>query len=150
MSNPINIINNLSPQNPPPADYVTPPFPSLYWPFPLQNGYSVNAYYLYHTTDIWRFTVIWTLLFFGAVHVAASGYAVAMLRRSWKLVWVVPVLYVVLAGIEAFLSGSMVGGLLGALYNSAFARMSTWIPFVWGLISTLILVLGSFAIQGGM
>jgi hypothetical protein len=82
--------------------------------------------------------------------VAASGYAVAMLRRSWKLVWVVPVLYVVLAGIEAFLSGSMVGGLLGALYNSAFARMSTWIPFVWGLISTLILVLGSFAIQGGM
>jgi Putative transmembrane protein 170 len=75
---------------------------------------------------------------------------VVMLKRSWKFVWVVPILYAVLAGVEAFLAGSMVGGLLGALYNSAFARMSTWIPFVWGLIITLALVLGAFAIQGGM
>jgi hypothetical protein len=146
-NNPVTIINSL---NTPPENYTTPPFPSLYWPFPLQDGYSVNAYYLYRTTDIWRFTVIWTLLFFGAVHMAASGYAVAMLRRSWQLAWIIPVLYAVIAGIEAFLAGSMVGGLLGALYNAARARMSTWIPFVWGLTSTLILVLGGFAIRGGM
>lgn len=144
----VNIQNILSPPSSAPPGYITPPFPSLYWPFPLQDGYSVNAYYLYHSTDVWRFSVIWTLLFFGATHIAASGYAVVVQRHSWKFIWIVPLIYIVLSGIQAFLAGSIGGGLLGALYNAAGARMSTWIPFVWGLTTTLAAVMGAFAIEG--
>jgi hypothetical protein len=72
-------------------------------------------------------------------------------RKNWKIgAWAVPVVYAVMAGIEAFLAGSVVGGLLGGVYNAGFYRMSTWIPFVWGLINSVVLVLSSFAIQSGL
>jgi len=133
-----------------PANYTTPQFPSLYWPFPVVNGQSKNAQYLYYASDIWRFTVIWTLLFFGAVHLATSLTAVFVQWRNWKVIWLVPVIYTVIAGIEAVLAGSMAGGLLGAVYTAGYFKMPTWIPFVWGLISTLVLISSSFAIQGGL
>ncbi|KAF2423094.1 integral membrane protein [Tothia fuscella] len=138
---------SLTPSNPAPLDYVTPSFPSLYWPFPVSGP---QATYLYHATDIWRFTVLWTLLFYAAVHLAAAGYAIIVQWKNWKVIWIVPVVYVVIGGIEAFLAGSVVGGLIGGVYNAGYFRMSTWIPFVWALINTLILILSSFAIQGGL
>ena len=39
---------------------------------------------------------------------------------------------------------------LGAVYNAGGFRMSTWIPFVWSIISVLVLILSSFSIQGGL
>lgn len=39
---------------------------------------------------------------------------------------------------------------LGAIYEAGSFRMSTWIPFVWALINSLVIVLSSFAIQGGL
>jgi hypothetical protein len=36
------------------------------------------------------------------------------------------------------------------VYQSGYFKMSTWIPFVWGLISAVVLVLSSFAIHGGL
>lgn len=39
---------------------------------------------------------------------------------------------------------------IGAVYQSGYYRMSTWIPFVWAFINTLVLILSSFAIQGGL
>lgn len=39
---------------------------------------------------------------------------------------------------------------IGGVYNAGYFRMSTWIPFVWALINTLVLILSSFAIQGGL
>jgi hypothetical protein len=119
---------------------------------PLVNGYSQHASYLYRTTDIWRFTVVWTFIFFGACHVVSAAIAVFFLgRKNWLIgAWAVPVVFAVLAGLEAFLAGSVVGGLLGGVYNAGFYRMSTWIPFVWGLINTVFLILSSFAIQSGL
>jgi len=153
-SNPIDLINTLTPQNPAPPDYTVPPFPSLYWPFPVRNGFSANAYYLYRAADIWRFTVVWTLLFLGTLHIATSSYAVVILGRStsknWRIVWVVVLIYCLVAGLEGLLAGSIVGGLLGGVYNAGYFRMSTWIPFVWGLINSMVLILGGFAIQGGL
>lgn len=153
-SNPINFINTLTPQSPTPPDYITPAWPSLYWPFPVVNGLSQNAYYLYKTTDIWRFTVVWTLLFFGVLHLATSSYAVFTLfgsnSRNWKIVWVVWLIYAIIAAIEGLLAGSITGALLGGVYNAGYFRMSTWIPFVWGLINSMVLILGGFAIQGGL
>ena len=88
--------------NPVPPGYTSPPFPSLYSPF--QTGI-----YLYHDTDVWRFTLFWTLIIFEVFHLAASGYAVAVQWRNWKLMWVVPVVYLFIGGIEAVLAGSIVG-----------------------------------------
>ncbi|KAF2144127.1 uncharacterized protein K452DRAFT_153465 [Aplosporella prunicola CBS 121167] len=130
-----------------PLDYETPPFPSLYWPFPIRGPQS---YYLYHAGDVWRFTFTWTLICFGAVHLATAGYAVVVQWRNWRVIWIVPLLYAIIGGIEAIIAGSIVGGLLGGVYNSGYFSMSTWIPFVWALISTFVLILSSFAIQGGL
>jgi hypothetical protein len=148
-----------------PHGYVTPKWPSLYWP--IRAAPSAPAY-LYYTTDIWRFTLYWTLLQYGAVHFFASVWAVLMQLRSavtlrhkdyaastsvkqtlgW--VWVVPVIYCVVGGIEALLAGSVVGLVLGAVYSAGYYKMSTWMPFLWGQVSVLVIILGSFSIQGGL
>lgn len=61
-----------------------------------------------------------------------------------------PVIYGFIGGIEALIAGNVTGGLLGGVYTAGFFRMSTWIPFTWGIINALVLILSSFAIQGGM
>jgi len=133
--------------NPAPLDYVTPRFPGLYWPFDAPSG---AATYLYYSNDIWRFTLFWTIIIFEASHLAASGYAVAMQWKNWKLMWIVPVIYMIVGAVEALLAGSVVGLILGAVYNAGYFRMSTWIPFTWALINVLVLILASFSMQGGL
>jgi hypothetical protein len=91
-----------------PPGYKRPSFPSLYWPLPL--GAS-RAYYLYHPTDIWRFTTYWTLLFYGAVHLVVAAWACIVQWRNWKLIWIAPVVYAVIGGLEGMVAGSVVGGL---------------------------------------
>lgn len=39
---------------------------------------------------------------------------------------------------------------LGGIYKAGSFRMSTWIPLTWGIINALVLILSSFAIQGGL
>ena len=39
---------------------------------------------------------------------------------------------------------------LGGVYGIGIFRMSTWVPFAWGVINTLVLILSSFAMQGGL
>lgn len=65
-------------------------------------------------------------------------------------VWIIPVVYLTVGGLEALLSGSLVGLIVGAVYNAGYFKMSTWTPFLWGLINCLIVILGSFRIQGGL
>jgi hypothetical protein len=92
----------------PPLDYTPPPFPSLYWPIYVDPG---AANHLYYPRDVWRFTLLWTLIVYGAFHLAAGLYAVAMQARGgkWRMLWMVPVVYVVVAGVEAAMAGSVVG-----------------------------------------
>lgn len=89
-----------------PDSYNIPPFPSLYWFIP---GKTRTPQYLYHQSDIWRFTLFWTIIVYEAFHIAASGYAVAVQWRNWKFMWIVPVIYMVIAGVEAVLAGTVVG-----------------------------------------
>jgi hypothetical protein len=37
-----------------------------------------------------------------------------------------------------------------AEYQAGYFKMSTWIPFVWAVVNTLVLILSSFAIYGGL
>ena len=147
--------------NPAPPNYTPPPFPSLY--SPIHGGSGV---YLYYSSDVWRFTLFWTLIVFQAFHLAASGYAVVVQWKNWKLMWLVPIFYLLVGGVEAVLAGSIVGLMyviyitvvisliplarLGAAYDAGDFRMSTWIPLIWALINVLVLILSSFSIQGGL
>ncbi|KAF7857197.1 hypothetical protein EAF04_009438 [Stromatinia cepivora] len=138
-------------ENPAPLDYSTPPFPSLYWPLHAKPGVPN---YLYYAHDIWRFTLLWTLIVYGVTHMAVAVYAIAMQlgkgKNAWQYAWVIPLVYALIAGIEALLAGSFVGLILGAIYNAGYFQMSTWIPFIWSLINVLVLILSSFSIQGGL
>lgn len=91
-----------------PPGYTTPSFPSLYWPLPVRGP---QAHYLYHPSDIWRFTTVWTVIFYGASHLAVCFWAIVMGRRHWKVIWGLPIVYVVVAGFEALIAGGIVGGL---------------------------------------
>ncbi|KAL2433714.1 hypothetical protein ABEF95_009585 [Exophiala dermatitidis] len=162
-----------------PRGYQTPRFPALYWPIRANPG---EPQYLYHYTDIYLFTLYWTMITIGAAHVCVAAWAVLMQfhsaaqRRKYlstaegrrlsaknrKLlgekpigetlgwVWLVPVTYIVLGGLEALLAGTLVGLVLGAVYNAGYFRMSTWTPLFWGVINMLVLVVSSFRIQGGL
>lgn len=44
----------------------------------------------------------------------------------------------------------LIMGRLGGVYQAGYFEMSTWIPFVWAVINTLVLILSSFAIYGGL
>ena len=95
-----------------PINYHTPSFPSLYDPLPSHHK---EAYYLYYTTDIWCFTLYWTLLFYGITHLTVAACAVLTHCRNWSVIWLVPLLYSVVAGLEGLLAGSLVGLVLVVL-----------------------------------
>ena len=89
-----------------PINYQTPSFPSLYDPLP---SHRKEAYYLYYTTDIWRFTLYWTLIFYAVTHLTVASCAVLTHSRNWSVIWLVPLVYSVVAGLEGLLAGSIVG-----------------------------------------
>ncbi|CAD6590948.1 MAG: hypothetical protein ASARMPREDX12_004801 [Alectoria sarmentosa] len=142
-----------------PENYTTPSFPSLYWLIGPDD--LVQPKFLYQVHDIWRFTLFWTIIIFETVHLLAGTYAVVIVwwggrnrlkedgkengekkrlkrcgegsLKKIKVLWVVPVVYGIVAGVEAVLAGSVVGLILGAVYNAGGFKVSTWIPFVWSL-----------------
>ncbi|TPX12068.1 uncharacterized protein E0L32_007183 [Thyridium curvatum] len=93
----------------PPADYVTPPFPALYWP-PQTQQLDGSLYYL---SDIWRFTLLWTITIFAIVHLICASVALAMQignkQTNWLYMGSVPIIYCIVAGVEALFAGSIVG-----------------------------------------
>ena len=91
-----------------PPNYEAPGWPSLYWPLPLSAS---QPYYLYDPDDIWRFTLIWTALFFGAMHMVVALWTCIVQWRNWKVIWITPLVYAIIGGIEGLIAGSIVGGL---------------------------------------
>lgn len=89
-----------------PINYKTPEFPSLYDPIPSHHE---DAYYLYYTKDIWRYTLFWTLILYAATHLPVAGCAVLTHCRNRSVIWLVPLLYSFIAGLEGLLAGSIVG-----------------------------------------
>lgn len=100
--------------NPAPLDYVTPEFPSLYWPFEVKPG---AANYLYFTYDIWRFTLFWTLIIYAGLHAATLTFALLVRIKfgntkstfQWKIAFLVSAGYALVAGLEALLAGTGIG-----------------------------------------
>ncbi|KAM0278070.1 hypothetical protein ACHAQH_005361 [Verticillium albo-atrum] len=142
---------SLRAENYPPENYQTPSFPSI--SIHLMDLSRDNYWSLYYIGDIWRFTVLWTLIIYGVVHLAAAFIALAMQggkKRSLTYLWVAPIVYVAAALIQGLLAGSVVGLVLAAVYNAGYFSMSTWVPLLWGVINVLVLIVSSFSIQGGL
>ncbi|KYK60131.1 hypothetical protein DCS_01266 [Drechmeria coniospora] len=138
--------------NDPPKDYESPRFPSLNV-HTLTDPTSKRIYTLYYIRDVWHFTVLWTLIAYAIFHLGAVLVAMSTHRwkqSSWRFLWAVPVVYLVTAALEALLAGSIVGVMLGAVYQAGYYEMNTWIPCSWGFINVLILIISSFSIQGGL
>jgi hypothetical protein len=97
-------------ENPAPLDYVSPKFPSLYWPVRAEPG---EPQYLYYTDDIMLFTLYWTLILYAVFHLSAAGYAIIMQvgkgKSVWKYAWAIIGVYVIVAGAEAVMAGCFVG-----------------------------------------
>lgn len=97
-------------RNTAPLEYSVPGFPSLYWPYRAKPGV---ANYLYYANDAWRFTLLWTLILFASFHAVVATYAILMQlgkgKRAWQYVWIIPLAYAFVAGIEAVIAGSVIG-----------------------------------------
>ncbi|KAI6767093.1 hypothetical protein HG531_011453 [Fusarium graminearum] len=138
--------------NTPPEGYQTPRFPSLN----VQTLYDQTTdkrYTLYYILDVWRFTLLWTLIIYALFHLGAvltAMFTHGWKKSSWRYLWAVPVIYLVVAGLEAVMAGSIVGLVLGAVYSAGYYEMNTWIPCTWGFINVLVLIISSFSIQGGL
>ncbi|GAB0135897.1 hypothetical protein EsDP_00004219 [Epichloe bromicola] len=135
----------------PPPNYETPSFPSLNIRT-LQDRTPNRTYTLYHISDVWQFTVLWTLITYTAFHFGVVFVALfnhGLKKSSWRFLWAVPITYLFIAGIEAIIAGSVVGIILGAVYKAGYYEMNTWIPCTWGFINVLILIISSFSVQGG-
>jgi hypothetical protein len=71
------------------------------------------AVVLYELDEMWKFTLFWTLILYGLFHLGAVGVAVMMQggkrMSSWKYMWLVPLVYALIAGFEALIAGTLVG-----------------------------------------
>ncbi|KAK6459553.1 uncharacterized protein RJT20DRAFT_124798 [Scheffersomyces xylosifermentans] len=139
-----------------PIGYSTPDFPSLYWPIgPHHQKYQES--FLYYSIDIWTFTVAWTLIFFGIFYVIAGLMSVFhnlfndyrhRLRISKLSVvnsLVTVLAYVGIGLFRGFISGAVIGIMLGAIYKAGSLTMSTWIPLSWGCAQILFDVCTSYS-----
>lgn len=93
--------------DPRPLSYSPPAFPALYWPFPV-DGTQTN--YLYDAWSMFRFTLLWTIIDVIGIHLVAAGYAMMVQWRNWKLIWITPIVFGIIGGIEALIAGAVVGG----------------------------------------
>lgn len=107
--------------NTPPDSYKTPQFPSLNVKT-LYDYSDDRKFTLYYIEDVWRFTVMWTLILYALFHLAAvliAFFTHGKRVSSWKYLWAVPVVYLIIAGLEAILAGSIVGIMYGFIIVSA-------------------------------
>ncbi|CAE7232420.1 unnamed protein product [Rhizoctonia solani] len=138
----------------PPPGYVVPSFPSLYDPkFEFGESDPSNpppgTYYLYTSFDIYRFTLYWSLLFYASSFALCGMFALLVRglskRRAPKLFVTVVLAFTLTGTFFAVVGASIVGYVLAAIYSVGYFSMSTWVPFLWALILTLVAVMGSYS-----
>ncbi|KAI9591334.1 hypothetical protein BDF19DRAFT_455511 [Syncephalis fuscata] len=123
----------------PPAGYVTAPFPSLYWPTK-----GAASHDLLYKSEVWHFTLIWTLIFVCSIYFLAGLWAMLSLRGR-PYFWAPPLLFGLLGALGAIIGGTVAGIVLGAIYDAGYFRMSPWVPFMWGLAQALITIISSYS-----
>lgn len=126
-----------------PIGYSAPPFPSLHLPI---GSAEYHLSFLYYTYDIWKFTTLWTIFFYEAFALCAVTWA-TIANRKISTGLIAGAVYALLSGVQGFISGSVTGLMLAAVYKSGLFAMSTWIPFLWGLVQVVFLVISSYSMM---
>lgn len=159
-----------------PIGYTPPPFPSLYWPTGSSKP-QFQQLYLYHSFDIWKFTVFWFLVIWGgiyavvglmaAVNVSLNHHRLNNFRNNeqpmskprdkryvvsydhWSFVnyMLILVMYLLVGLSQGFISGAVVGLLLQSIYKAGSLSMSCWIPFCWGVALILFNICSSYKVS---
>lgn len=131
-----------------PIGYSTPEFPSLFWPLgPSQQAYQNS--FLYYSWDIWKFTVFWSLILFGALYIIVGTIAAIsnILNKFRHKLPIGPIelftclfilgFYIIVGLFKGFCSGAIIGLIISAIYEAGSLTMSTWIPLTWAIIGIL-------------
>ncbi|CUM67687.1 uncharacterized protein PRCAT00005389001 [Priceomyces carsonii] len=139
-----------------PIGYTTPRFPSLYLPLGHHKP-QYESLFLYYTSDIWKYTVYWSLILVGAFFlvsgtVAAFNHFVSNHRysfktqRSYSIIesLMIVLFYFVIGLSQGFISGAIIGLIILAIYKAGSLSMSTWIPFCWGAAQILYHIASSY------
>lgn len=138
----------------PPPNYTTPKFPSLYDPTNEfasgDNAESVGGvYYLYYSTDIYRFCLYWTLILYTPMYLLCGlhGFFIHLITKRTinKVALLAPLVYLFFGMLLGVLSSAIVGYSLAAVYSVGLFRMSTWVPFLWSIVITLVTIIGSYS-----
>ncbi|KAI8097213.1 uncharacterized protein BX664DRAFT_325823 [Halteromyces radiatus] len=137
-----------------PLEYrSSPSWPALYWPFgpgfdPIYQVRDI-PHTLYYLNDIWKFTMIWSVLLSLVVYIPAGLLAFSTLAKSRTLPWyiliLIPFIFAFGGALASFIIGGIVGVALAFVYTTGFFVMSTWIPFLWALIHILVVVVGGYS-----
>ncbi|KAI9224065.1 hypothetical protein BC828DRAFT_374424 [Blastocladiella britannica] len=123
----------------PPDGYVAPAWPGLYNPL-----HPSEAQFLYLRQDIWHYTVLWSLIFYAAAYgLAATWGFMVFVRTTPTLAWILPVVFLAVAGAVGMLTGTVFGLVLAAVYNAGNFKMSTWTPLLWSLLQMLITLINA-------
>lgn len=129
-----------------PIDYKTPSFPSLYWPI---NDRRYDTAFLYFIEDIWKFTLYWTFIFNGAFYGGAGLYASLTHWKRGGGLWIFGI-YMLYAGVQGMIIGTVMGFLIGAIYRSGLFSMSTWVPMCCAVVQILLDVTMSYSMVGSI
>lgn len=121
--------------------YTPPKFPGLTLHFESNDATSE---FLYYSSDIWKFTLFWTLIVFAVFYLAAGVIAAVGQRKLFNGIFIILVYFVWGIG-QAFISGSIVGILLATLYRSGSFMMNTWIPLIWAGAQILYVIVLSYS-----
>lgn len=91
---------------------------------------------LYYLSDIWRFTLLWTLILYAIFHLSAAGVALAIQLlfsgrpAYWRYLWTIPVSYAVVAGVQALVAGSGVALMYVGLNLSIAIHARACVPLL--------------------
>jgi len=135
----------------PPAGYVSPSFPCLYNPraeFTRVNSSTLvpGTCYLYYSNDVWRFTLYWTLICYSITFLLTGTWAfIVFSKKSVLLAALIPLSFGFFAGLFGLIGSSIIGFVLAAVYSVGYFSMSTWVPFLWALVQTMVAIMGSYS-----
>ncbi|EJD48237.1 hypothetical protein AURDEDRAFT_113075 [Auricularia subglabra TFB-10046 SS5] len=151
----------------------SPRFPSLY--DPRRDGAGTNSTALFGSSDVYRFTLYWSLVLLVPLFMVPALWAFAMVARSlaqsgsrrksysvsrkkqshdaaWNVrvlslaALVIPAAFGIVALVLAALLSVCTAYIIVGVYDVADFAISTWIPFVWMLLHTLFIILGSYSL----
>lgn len=70
-----------------------------------------------------------------------------VVKRNLRATLAIFAVYVVVGGLEAVVSGTVVGLVLTGVYRAGLCSVSTWIPMCWAVVQILWMVFTSYSMM---